>query len=431
MRRALLLVALSFGVARCNSCKSNASNDAGTPSASGSASAAAGPSAVPAALSLPIAADHDANGNVYVAGFVAARSSVNLSRFDDHGTLQWAVDAMTGIGFSSDAHVDVVATPHGAVVVWRGIREKKRTRVARFVTDAGATTSDIFPIGAGACAVGDSLFSVGGKSGSSVVVRATPGGAEKTLVTLPEGHDPSLVCGETKRALIVDDGEDDIGVRTLDAEKAGTRHLLLGPDDDDEPREHEDFAHPGLGNASDVLGDLLLTEDGHLVLREFGESVGPRRKLEHVIDSEEDLMAADGNASHVVAIVQREATARCDGEIATDVVAIDVPLPDGKENLIDVAHGDCGRDLGPYWVLPTNDAMFVAWAVRGPRNGDHAPASALAWAKLGSAPTQVPLSAEDIVFAGCNKTRCAFAALARPEGTDGMVPGEARVIFVP
>jgi hypothetical protein len=424
MRRAIVLAGVSLGVASCGSCKSTSTTDGGASSASASASAPH-PSAASAPLSLPIAADHDASGAVYVAGFVAARSTVSLSRFDDRAALEWSVDAIANLGFSADAHVDVVATTHGAVVVWRGIRDGKRTRVARFVSDAGAPTGEPFSIGASACAVGNSLYSIGGKSGGAVVVRTVPAGADKTLVTIPDGHDPVLVCGESKRAMVVDDGEDDIGVRALDGEKSGTRHLILGPDDDDEPREHEDFT------SEDVLGDMLLTEDGHLVLREFGESMGPRRRLERVVGADEDLMAVDGNASHVVAILARDAGARCDGDLGTDVLAIDVPLPDGKENVVDVAHGDCGRDLGPYWVLPTNDAMMVAWNVRGPRHGDRAPVEALAWAKLGGPVNDVKLSAEDVVLAGCTKTRCAFAALTRPEGTDGMTPGEARVVMIP
>ena len=79
--------------------------------------------------SLPMAADHDAAGNVYVAGFVAARSTVSVSRFDDHGRLAWSVDALTDLGFSSDAHVDVVAGQDGANVIWRGLQNKKRARI--------------------------------------------------------------------------------------------------------------------------------------------------------------------------------------------------------------------------------------------------------------------------------------------------------------
>ena len=423
IRRGILAMCVSLGVTSCNSCKSSTAADATPPSSD--AATATHPSASPAPLSLPFAADHDPSGYVYVAGFVSARSAVSLSRFDEHGVLQWASDAITSLGFSTDAHVDVVASSHGATVVWRGIREGKRTRVARYVSDAGAAAGDVFAIGSSACVTGDTLYAIGGKGGSSVVARRLPDGAEKSLVTIPDGHDPVLVCSDAKRAFVVDDGEDDIGVRILDGEKASSRKLLLSPDDDDEPREHDDFS------SGDVLGDLLLAENGSLTLRQLGESVGPRRKLDHVIASDEDLMAVDGNASHVVAVVTREAGARCDGDLGTDVLAIDVPLPDGKENVIDVAKGDCGRDLGPYWALPTSDAMYVAWNVRGPRSGNRAPVEALAWSKLGAAPTEVKLSAEDVVFAGCTKTHCAFAALARPENTDGMTPGEARVIVIP
>ncbi len=103
--------------------------------------------------------------------------------------------------------------------------------------------------------------------------------------------------------------------------------------------------------------------------------------------------------------------------------------PPQSERTVEVAHGDCGHDLGPYWVLPTRDAVYVAWAVRGPKRA--ALVEALAWAKLDEPAKTIALSAEDIVFAGCGPEHCAFAVIARPESTDGMVPGEARVIVVP
>ncbi len=142
-------------------------------------------------------------------------------------------------------------------------------------------------------------------------------------------------------------------------------------------------------------------------------------------------MAVDGNAAHVVALVSREAASRCDGDIGTDVLAVDVPLPGGPERTVDVSQGACGHDLGPYWVAPTDGAMYLAWLVRGPRGGNRAPVEALAWAKLDGPSSEVKVSAEDVVFAGCAKDKCTFVALERPEGTDGMVPGAARLLTVP
>jgi hypothetical protein len=230
---------------------------------------------------------------------------------------------------------------------------------------------------------------------------------------------------------VIEEGEDDLSVRAIENGKALPRVTLIGPDDlgDDDLREHEDFT------AGDTLGELVLTEKGHLLLRRYGDAgIGVRRTLDHVLGSDEDLMAADGNATRVIALLSREATARCDGDLGTDVLALDVSVPDAKEQAIEIGHGDCGRDLGPYWVAATDDAVYVAWAVRGPRSGALAPVEALAWAKVGG--TQVPaasisLSAEDVVFAGCNRGHCAFATIARPAGTDGMAPGEARVVLIP
>jgi hypothetical protein len=41
---------------------------------------------------------------------------------------------------------------------------------------------------------------------------------------------------------------------------------------------------------------------------------------------------------------------------------------------------------------------------------------------------RVELGADALVDAGCDGTRCYAVALARREGTDGMVPGVARVL---
>ena len=414
-------VGMSLAAARCGSCKSSApASDAGAGPA-----ASAAPAVPSAPLSLPLAADHDSSGNVYVAGFVAARNVVDLSRFDDRGRLTWNADALANLGYSSDAHVDVVATPAGAAVVWRGIQNGKRTRVAGWV-GADGKVGATFPVGANACAASSSLFSIGG-GGSSVVVRVMPDGKDKKVATIPEGRDATIVCGTDKRAFLVDEGEDDIGVRAIEDGKARPRALLVAPDDlgDDEIREHSDFS------IGDVLGQMLLTEAGHLVLRQYTDSPTARRPLAAVIGPDEDLMAVDGNAAHVVALVSREASARCDGDVGTDVLAVDAPLPAGQERTLEIARGDCGHDLGPYWVAPTGGALYVAWLVRGPRSGDHAPVEALDWAKLDGPVNELKMSAEDVVFAGCANEKCAFAALDRPEGTDGMVPGAARIIAIP
>jgi hypothetical protein len=315
-------------------------------------------------------------------------------------------------------------------VIWRGLQTKKRVRVAQWVSGDGSVTGAPSAVGANACAAAGWLYAIGGKLGSSALVRPIRGGNDKSLVTIPEGHDPGLVCGETNRAYIVDDGDDDVGVRLLDPDKEhALPRVALVPLDalaGDEVREHEDFT------TGDALRELLVTEKGKLLLATYdGGNITARRSLDTSIASDEDLMAVDGNASHVVALVAREATSRCDGDMGTDVLAIDIPFPDGKEQVTEIAHSPCGRDLGPYWVAPTTDAIYLAWNVRGPRTGSRAPVEALQWTKLGGTMNEVKLSAEDVVFAGCAKGHCAFAALARPEGTDGMVPGEARIISIP
>ena len=379
-----------------------------------------------------MAADHDRAGNVYVAGFVAARGAANLSRFDDKGRLTWTIDAIDALSFSTDAHIDVVGTSSGAVVVWRGLRQGKRARVMRYVDGTGKPAATPSTIGSNACAVGDSVFSIGtGKNAGAVVERHVVDGSEQTITTISEGRDPALVCSEGKRAFLVDQGEDDIVMRPIEGGKAHSRVAILGPDDlgDDEIREKEDFSFTAAG--TDAFGQLILAESGHLSLRQYGPALGARRMLDHVVASDEDLMAVDGSETHTAIILSREASARCDGDLGTDVVTLDLPAGPGKETLAIAAQGECGRDLGPYWVAPATDAIYVAWSVRGARTGAKAPVEALAWSKLGDPIKSIPLSAEDVVFAGCFGTHCSFAALTRPAGTDGMIPGAAQILTIP
>ena len=416
-----------LGVASaCGSCKHGATTDAG---ASPGASQGAAAPAVPAPLSLPIAADADPSGHVYVAGFVAARGAVSLSRFDDTGRLVWAVDALDGLSFSSDAQIDVVSTPRGATVAWRGLRHGKRTRSARWVGDDGKVAEDTFDLGSTACSVGDSVYWIGGKSGTTtVMMRTVPAGADETVYHLADGIDPTLVCGASKRAWVVEEGEDSVRARPMEGGKALTRATLIGPDElgDDDVRDHDE------STTGDGLDTVILTEKNQLIVRSVGEPGGPKRVLDHQLGADEGLMAFDGNPSRTVVLLARDANARCDGDTASDVVGIDIPrAADQKERMLDLAHGECGKDLGPYWVAPTDDTIYVAWSVRGPRTGIRAPVEALVWTKLDEAPHSVPLSGENVVFAGCHAKHCAFAALVRPDGTDGMTPGEARVLLIP
>src|SRR6185312_6434810 len=229
----VFFVVAAVGFLRCGSCKSNPTSDAGP-----TASASAAPAVPGAPLSLPIAADHDGDGNVYVAGFVATRAAVVVARYDASGRLAWNADAFGSLAWSSDAHLDVIGASGGAVVVWRGVQNGKRTRSGVWVDHDGKVGAP-FAVGAGACAAASTLVSIGG-SGSAIKARPLPDGPEKKVITLPEGRDATVVCGASKRAFVIDEGEDDICVRAIEEGAARPRALLVGPDDlgDDEIREH-------------------------------------------------------------------------------------------------------------------------------------------------------------------------------------------------
>jgi hypothetical protein len=425
---ALGMVVVTLGATSCGSCKHG---DGASDTGSDGLAAMVGATATPAPLSLPIAADHDPAGHVYVAGFVAARGAANVSRFDEQGRLEWSTDALDALTFSSDAHLDVIAAPGGAVVTWRGLRSGKRSRgIGRWVGGDGKVAPAPFDVGSNACTLGDDLFWIASKD-DRLMTRHLPDGAERNVHSIPDGVDPTLICGDAKRAYLVEQGEDDLAVRPIENGKALSRVVVVGPDDlgDDELRDHQDFV------SGDSLGELVLTEKGAIVLRQVAEGgASPRKTLDHLLGADEGFMAADGNKTHAAVVLARDESARCDGDMATAVVVLDVPLgsPD-KERLVDVAQSECGRDLAPYWVAPTDGALYVAWAVRGPRGARSAaaPVEALVWAKVGEATKTVPMAAEDVVFAGCHAEHCAFAALMRPPGTDGMTPGEARIVMIP
>jgi hypothetical protein len=419
-----------LGLASCNSCRRDAVNDGASTEASPVLRAAV----TSAALSLPIAADHDPVGRVYVAGYVAQDNTVDVSLFDAQARLMWHAPALDSLSFTSDAHVDVVAAPHGVVVIWRGLRHGKRTRVARWVADDGKPAAGTFDVAANACSVGDDLVSIGGKGSGAVLLKHLPDGVDRSVLSIPEGMDTTLVCGDSTRAYVIEEGDDDLAVRPISPADSKTlpRMILLSEDDlgDDEIREHEDFT------TGESLGEVVLTEQGHFLLRQVDGTSGsalPKRTLDRTLAADEGFMTADGNKTHVAVVLTRDAGSRCDGDIGTDIVAIDVSLgTDSKERVVDIAHGECAKDLGPYWVATTEESLYVAWAVRGPRIGSRAPVEALVVTKLTDLTSKtIPLSGEDVLFAGCHADRCAFVALTRPAGTDGMVPGEARVILVP
>ena len=61
-----------------------------------------------------------------------------------------------------------------------------------------------------------------------------------------------------------------------------------------------------------------------------------------------------------------------------------------------------------------------------------APVTGLGYRVLGdAAASRLPQSAEDLSFAGCSAAKRYVVALERPAGTDGMVPGSAKILAFP
>ncbi len=448
MRRTFLLACLAFvaaGSPACGSCKgseppraeeqaeaggASAASVSAAPAASGAAPSGGGP----APLSLPIAADL-AGGAVYVAGLVAARHAVNVSRYLTDGTLQWTIDAVPDVDWSADAEVEAVASSGGVAVVWRGPQKGKPVRRMQVVGADGRPAGAPEDVGAFVCATrsGEIAWVQEGGGPAKAITRPFAGGAARTAATVPEEREARLACGESK-VYLLDAGDDDLHARALGG---GKRVALLGPEDlgDEDPSEHDDFT------VGDDLVTVMLTAGGRMTVRELehGGALSAARRLGHVLARDEDVVAVDGDAAHAGIVLTRDASARCDGAQAIDleaIVADRAAVAAPKEQLVQVAHGGCGHDLGPFWVGAPGGKLMVAWGTHAARvagAGGPIPFEGLSYRPVvgGGATGHVDQAADGLAFAGCEGAKCYVVALTRPEGTDGMVPGSAKILAFP
>jgi len=213
----------------------------------------------------------------------------------------------------------------------------------------------------------------------------------------------------------------------LPAGKGAPQKLIRDLDDE---RERALFTF-----GDDGLGVVEVAQSGAMRFTRGG-AAGPFEwtKVAHRFPEDEDVDAVDGDARAVWVLVSRDATARCGGaEAAVDVVVH--RLGEGGEKELAIAKGDCGRDLGPYWVGLVGESALLGWAERVPKKAPtDAPIGALGWARVQGDVVdahQLPVSADGLVFAGCAAEKCYAVALDRAAGTDGMKPGTARVLAFP
>lgn len=416
-----LVLVLPFVLSGCSSCgKSTATADASAPSASGSASATVNVTAPE--LSLPIAADLGPDGSVYVAGFVAARKTVVALRYDASATLVAVGDAFTEADWASGTELRVFAGTKGVAVAWRGNVSGKGGQHVRLLDAAAKPLAGVDPFDAEGipCATKDALVAMD-RVAAGGRLTLHPFDGSKAILGLPSVPDATLACGDTK-AFLLDDGEDGLAIRTI--EQTTTKNVAPG-DGDDEPRDHPAFT------VGDELSVLVVTTGGTLKLvapydatpREVGK-----------LHDDEDLVAVDGDAKRALVVYTKDDLTRCgaDGLVA-DVYVHSIPRDGGKVTTDDVVKAACDVDLGPFWIGAAGGKTLVAWGERdGKRSKGAPPVTGVGYRVLGEgAPQRITLSGEDVTFAGCGAAKCYAVSLERPTGTDGMVPGKARIVSFP
>ncbi len=399
----------------CNSCGSKTTPTEGGAS-SASASATAASTATPPELSLPIGGDVAPDGSVYVAGFVAARKAIVLARYDAAGALVSVGDAFTAAEWASGTELRVFSGTRGAAVAFRGVVATKQGQHVRLMDPAAKPVGDAFDVDGIPCATKDGVVGLGG---GHVVTHPFDGAAPK--IGPAAEADDALACGDA-RAYVLDEGDDGLVVRPIDKDvKTNVAH----GDGDDEPREHPAFT------VGDELSVFVVTTGGALkIASPFDAPVKDVGKLH----DDEDLVAVDGDAKRALVVYTKDDTTRCGADgLVSDVHLSEIPRDGSKPVSSDVVKGGCDVDLGPFWIGAAAGKTVIAWGERdGKRSKGAPPVTGLGYRVLGeAAPQKVALSGEDVTFAGCSATKCWAVSLERPTGTDGMVPGKARLIPFP
>ena len=360
---------------------------------------------------------------IYVAGLVADRKVINLSRYTLDGRIEWSVDVLDDVRWTSTSELWAFAGEGGVAVALRGQRGEKSGLVARSVSASGNMLSDPFDVGSRPCATLDALYWTEKLPGGGVSVKRRPlaGGAVTSPAEEKDPGDVSLACGD-KEVFLLEENDESFAVRALESPKAT---VVASGEGDDEPKDRPAFT------VGDDLGILVETTIGRLQLR--FPALSPPRTLRKLTD-DEDLVAVDADAKRALVVYTRDDPDRCgtDG-LVSDVRALDVPLDGTKEIDEEVARGACDVDLGPFWIGSVGGKTIVAWEERDAKKRmGGAPVTGLGYRVLGdAAASRLPQSAEDLTFAGCAATKCYVVALERPAGTDGMVPGSAKILAFP
>ncbi len=428
MRTAVFIALLScFAGCTCNhpSSSSSQANEGGASAATSSAAVLPDANAI---FSAPIAAAHAKDGAAFFVGYVAARNTFAITRIEKNNLVAWTLDAISDVHWSTDADVHVFAAPDGgAFVVGRGIRNKKFIREIVAITADGKLRAPAEALGGEACATSDGVASVREENGKSrVALRSFAGGAPHDLFSLRGEGEHEIICAE--HAVYAVTHEDAV---TL--EHAGSPPLqLLGEHDTSD--DTEEFA------TGDDFG-MINVGSGAVFARDVGtQSAGAWRTL-GVLPESGDLVSGDADPSDLYVLYTQDVKDNScpGGGSPARLTAIHAARSGGDGHTHPLATLACDSDDGPFFTgfsHRNNISNFVvAWPERRGSQSGLPPISGLAYVVLAgdkvSDVKRIAVDADALVDAGCDADACYAAALARVSGTDGMVPGPARIVRYP
>ena len=428
MRSAFVIALLScFAGCTCNhsSSSSSASSEAGAVDGSPNAAVLPDKNAI---FSSPIAAAHAKDGAVFFAGFVAARNAFAVTRIEKDNLVAWSVDALTDLRWSTDADVQVFAAPDGgAYVVGRGIRNKKFTREIVSITTDGKLRAPAEAMGGEACATLDGVAALREENGKSrATLRSFGGGAPRDLFSLRGEGEHEIVCAEHSVYAVTHDD-------AVMLERAGSPPLqLLGEHDTSD--DTEEFA------TSDSFG-IINVGGGAISAREVDAVKASEWRPLGKLPDTGDLVSGDADASNLYVLYTEDTKDNScpGGGSPARLTALHAPRPSGDAHTHALATLACDSDDGPFFTgfsHKNNASNFVvAWPERRGSQSGLPPISGIAYVVLAgdkvSDVKRIAVDADALVDAGCDDDACYAAALARVSGTDGMVPGPARIVRYP
>lgn len=424
-----LIVAIPLVVTGCTCSKKSAPAQAEASTSADTASAVAdaapkGPEHL--RFSAPIAASHTATGDVVVAGLDGAAKAIVAEQLKTDGGLVWSGEVLRGVAYSPDATVQVHTFGRQVLAQWRGALDGRSGSHGVLLDDHGARVGAPFPLGTPSCKTDRGFAWVDPSEGMQrLVLRTFDGTAFRDEKSGPLSDELLLACGRNTVFAVIAGEEKGATTATALGADAGT---LKVPDDvlalsDDRP-----FAF----TSGDDLGIVRVLADGSLtVLLANGPSMPSHKLPKGLIPDDDDVVAVDADAKSVVVVHTRAEEQPCPGgSAAASVRAVVVDRRTFAVETKVLSAGECGLDVGPFYVGATKQGLVVSWVERRPKAGG-APIAGIAFRAIASAtaPTRIAQGADQVADAGCDETRCYAVFLVR-EG-DGMKPESVRLVTYP